>query len=154
MDGVSGQATCDNAGRIGRVCLSCNDWTALERSQFLPYVTLSCVAVELVSGPEIGRRLGVSREALRLWRRASQYGTVGSFPYVPTSASWWLTHAELRNSRLDGPDRRDGRDGPVGGRLPTGLCGPVKVVGEFDLTEFGGTLGYQPGGRFSQWTRD
>ena len=36
--------------------------------RYLPYVKLSSMTAELVSGAEIGRRLGVSREAVRLWR--------------------------------------------------------------------------------------
>jgi predicted DNA-binding transcriptional regulator AlpA len=37
---------------------------------------LSCVkmrSVEIVSGAEIGRRLGVSREAVRLWRQRPEF---------------------------------------------------------------------------------
>jgi hypothetical protein len=34
----------------------------------LPYVKLWIMETELVSGAEIGRRLGVTREAMRQWR--------------------------------------------------------------------------------------
>jgi len=53
--------------RVGFVDASCGAPGA-GRQPALPYVKLSAVAAELVSGAEIGRRLGVTREAVRQWR--------------------------------------------------------------------------------------
>jgi predicted DNA-binding transcriptional regulator AlpA len=52
----------------------------------LSYVNLVAVGVEVVSGAEIGRRLGVSREAVRQW--ASRAGFPEPLGRVGRSVVW------------------------------------------------------------------
>lgn len=53
-----------------------------------------CVKAELVSGAEIGRRLGVSREAVRKWAKAPQREFPSPLARVGRSVVWDWTEVE------------------------------------------------------------
>jgi len=81
------------------------------------YVKLSSVPTELVSGAEADRRRGVSREAIRLWRRRSDFPP--PLARVGRSMAWdreTVADRAARTDRLVRGDPQDRSDGLPGQR--------------------------------------